>query len=295
MRSGSARSSSASRWRTTGRRRRRTSSRSSGDCSPLPGPSSAGIGPERNAGGRSAGRRSPPTTEGSVEFPPAALTRFAPAPTGYLHLGHVANGLWVWGAGRLAGAEVLLRLRDAGLVYACRCTRMTFATWAREHGGEWTGPGCPGACRAGWLPEDAGTSLRVDLGAGSESFDDLLLGARAGDVAMRGDLTARDREGNWTYAFAVVIDDLRQGVDLVVRGEDLADETPRQVRLAKLLGRDAPPRFLDHPLIRSGGGKKLSKSDGDTGVRDLRAAGWTPGDVRSMAGRLGEVPAAIAS
>ena len=47
-----------------------------------------------------------------MEFPPAALTRFAPAPTGYLHLGHVANALWVWGAGRLAGAEVLLRIED---------------------------------------------------------------------------------------------------------------------------------------------------------------------------------------
>ena len=265
----------------------------------------------------------------------ATRTRLAPAPTGFLHLGHVANALWVWGSARLAGAEVLLRIEDhdrqrsragftdaliedlawlgfvpdagpirqtdpdataayeaalvqltaAGLVYRCGCTRSTFAAWAREHGRSWSGVGCPGACRTVALPGDAATSLRVTLGAGTERFDDLLRGPQSGDPSATGDLVVRDREANWTYGFAVVVDDLRQGIDLVVRGEDILPETLRQIRLAALLGRTTPPRFLHHPLIRKPSGAKLSKTDGDSGVRELRAAGWTALAVRAEAGR----------
>jgi len=276
----------------------------------------------------------------SIAVPRATRTRYAPAPTGFLHLGHVANALWVWGSARLAGAAVLLRIEDhdrqrsreafdaailedlawlgfaadkgpvrqtddeaigaydtalvsllaSGLVYACACSRATFARWAREHGRTWSGMGCPGACRTMALPDDAGTSLRVALGEGTEAFDDVRLGRRTGDVAAHGDLVVRDRERNWSYAFAVVIDDLRQGVDLVVRGEDLLAETANQIRLGRLLGREAPPTWLHHPLIRSAGGVKLSKSDGDTGVHELRDAGWSPAKVRAEAWRLGELP-----
>jgi len=134
------------------------------------------------------------------------------------------------------------------------------------------------------------TSLRAALGDGTERFVDLLAGELDGGVAGTGDLVVRDRGGNWTYGFAVVVDDSRQGVDLVIRGEDLLQDTPRQIRLARLMGRPAPPRFLHHPLIRSAGGAKLSKSDGDTGVRDLRVAGSSPADVRAEAARRGLVP-----
>jgi glutamyl/glutaminyl-tRNA synthetase len=184
----------------------------------------------------------------------------------------------------------LASLADRGLVYACDCTRTTFAAWTREHGRAWSGPGCPGGCRGRPLPGDAATSLRVALGAGEESFDDLRLGPRTGDPSATGDLVARDRAGNWSYGFAVVVDDRRHGIDLVVRGEDLLDETARQIRLGRLLGREVPPRFLHHPLIRKPAGAKLSKSDGDSGVRDLRAAGWPADRVRADAARLAGVP-----
>jgi glutamyl-tRNA synthetase/glutamyl-Q tRNA(Asp) synthetase len=62
-------------------------------------------------------------------------------------------------------------------------------------------------------------------------------------------------------------------VDLVVRGEDLLGSTGRQLRLGRLLGRDRPPMYLHHPLINRPDGSKLSKADGDTGIRELRAAG----------------------
>jgi glutamyl/glutaminyl-tRNA synthetase len=90
--------------------------------------------------------------------------------------------------------------------------------------------------------------------------------------------------------FAVTVDDLRQGVALVIRGEDLIGSTGRQIRLARMLGRSEPPVFLHHPLILKADGAKLSKAAGDTGVRELRAAGATPAEVRREAGRLGRVP-----
>jgi glutamyl/glutaminyl-tRNA synthetase len=75
---------------------------------------------------------------------------------------------------------------------------------------------------------------------------------------------------------AVVVDDDRHGVDLVVRGEDLVPSTGRQIRLSRMLGRERPPVFLHHPLIRQEDGAKLSKSSGDTGVMELRRAGMSP-------------------
>ena len=88
-------------------------------------------------------------------------------------------------------------------------------------------------------------------------------------------MLVRDRHGNWTYQFAVVVDDWLQGVTHVIRGEDLLDSTGRQIQLGRLLGRSQPPAFLHHQLLMKTSTQKLSKSDGDTGVRDLRAKGWT--------------------
>ena len=175
--------------------------------------------------------------------------------------------------------DALERLRARGVVYACDCSRSTFAAWAGANGRTWAGPGCPGNCRERGLGEADELTLRVALGDGSERWDDRCLGPQAGEPSAPGDLAIRDRQGNWTYGFAVVVDDLRQAITFVVRGEDLAVATPAQVRLGRLLGRPEPPVFAHHPLIRRPGGAKLSKTDGDTGVRDLRGAGQTPADV----------------
>ena len=94
-----------------------------------------------------------------------------------------------------------------------------------------------------------------------------------------GDLLVRDRDGHWTYQFAATVDDHVQGVTLVVRGMDLLASTGRQIQLARLLGRAEPPEFLHHALIMKSPGQNLSKSDSDTGIRDLRARGWRPAEV----------------
>lgn len=119
-------------------------------------------------------------------------------------------------------------------------------------------------------------------------FDDLRLGALTQNPAEEtGDVLIRDRQGNWTYQFAVVVDDFDQKVDLVVRGEDLLASTGRQIQMARLIGRETPPGFLHHALIRNPDGQKLSKSNRDTGLWELRAAGWSAGRV------LGHASAAL--
>jgi glutamyl/glutaminyl-tRNA synthetase len=276
-------------------------------------------------------------------LPRGLRTRFAPAPTGYLHLGHVANAIVVWHVARETGGSVVLRIEDhdrqrcrpafetalledlealgfapdepalaalrdgtpseyrqsdglvayatafdeldrRGLAYPCDCTRATFAGWAADHGRPWTGGGCPGDCASRGLDRRAhGIAWRVRLGDGQEAWTDVVLGPQVGPPAAHGDLPVRDRHGNWTYALCVVVDDLRHGIDLVIRGEDLLEATPAQLRLGRLLGRPAPPRFLHHPLIRRPDGRKLSKADGATAVRELLGHGITPDELRRRA------------
>ena len=194
-----------------------------------------------------------------------------------------------------AYAAAVEGLRARGLVYACDCSRTTFAAWAAAHGRRWHGPGCPGDCAArGLSSQAAGVAWRAALGGGEECWTDLVLGPRSGEPSGDGDLPVRDRHGNWTYALCVVVDDLRHGIDLVIRGEDLLDATPAQVRLGRLLGRPAPPHFLHHPLIRRPDGRKLSKADGATGVRELLALGTTAFEVRVNAANAIGLPPGLA-
>jgi glutamyl-tRNA synthetase/glutamyl-Q tRNA(Asp) synthetase len=259
-------------------------------------------------------------------------TRFAPAPTGHLHLGHVVNAICVWGVAEQAEGRVLLRMEDhdrqrsraeyersilddlqwlgfldrgavpvarqservpryesvlaqlqqAGLVYACDCSRRELASdQSPEPGLELR---YPGRCRDRNLEWSPGRGLRVRLEDSVERFEDLLLGHQEQRPQEEcGDLLIRDRLGNWTYQFCVTVDDFDQGVTMVIRGEDLLASTGRQLALARLIGRTDPPLFLHHPLIRRPDGAKLSKSSGDTGVGELRAAGLSPEDVIARA------------
>ena len=134
------------------------------------------------------------------------------------------------------------------------------------------------------MPDDApDAALRAALDGGEETFEDLLLGPQAGDPSAGGDLTLRDRHANWSYPLCVVVDDAQHGVDLVIRGRDLLDATPHQLRLGRLLGREAAPAFLHHPLLRKPSGAKLSKADHDTSIRDLLDGGATPADLLGFA------------
>jgi glutamyl-tRNA synthetase/glutamyl-Q tRNA(Asp) synthetase len=270
------------------------------------------------------------------------VSRFAPAPTGYLHLGHVVNAIYVWGLTRAAAGRVLLRiedhdrlrsraeferailddldwlrfipdhpctgafragpcegrqrdreafyqstletLRQRGLIYACECSRSGIAG-AASAPGQSSELRYPGTCSGRQLPEEPHLGLRARFNRSIERFDDWQHGPREQCPAEQcGDLLLRDRDGNWTYQFAVTVDDYVQGVTLVIRGDDLLSSTGRQLQLARLLGRTHPPAFLHHPLVMKTATQKLSKADRDTSVRDLRAAGWTPEQVIGEAG-----------
>lgn len=274
------------------------------------------------------------------DAPRRPLTRFAPAPTGYLHLGHAASAVWVWGVARALGGRVLLRIEDhdrsrcrpeyerallddlewlglepdlggvaeyragaceyrqgargavyerelrrleaSGLTFGCNCSRRRMREGT---------PDVPhaetrydGRCRNRKLPAGSGVGIRMRMEPGVERFVDLRLGPQEQSPAEQcGDLLARDRLGQWTYQFAVTVDDWLEEVNLVVRGEDLLASTGRQLRLARLLGRTAPIRLLHHPLIHGPSGAKLSKANRDTGLRELRAAGMASGDVLGAA------------
>jgi glutamyl-tRNA synthetase/glutamyl-Q tRNA(Asp) synthetase len=257
------------------------------------------------------------------------ITRFAPAPTGYLHLGHVANALLVW-AERERGARVLLRIEDhdrercrpeyeaallddlewlgfvpdgppvrqrnrdeiyrnaaealraSGLLFGCVCSRRTLGA---DAGANRDTP-YPGTCRSAAHPLADGVGWRVRLPDDEIRFEDRWCGPQVQRPSRQcGDLLIRDRLGNWTYQFAVTVDDHLQSVTDVIRGRDLLESTGRQILLARLLGRLTPPRFAHHPLLMKSSSQKLSKSDGDSGVRELRAAGWTPRQVLAEARR----------
>jgi glutamyl/glutaminyl-tRNA synthetase len=163
----------------------------------------------------------------------------------------------------------LRQLRRAYPVYACACSR-------KDIGGE----RYPNTCRAAGLEERRDRGLRVAIDEGMETFVDGSLGPQHQSPADDcGALLLRDRDGHWTYQLAVPVDDARDGITLVIRGADLLSSTGRQIRLARMLGRSEPPVFLHHPLILKPSGDKLSKASGDTGVRELRAAGASPADV----------------
>jgi glutamyl-tRNA synthetase/glutamyl-Q tRNA(Asp) synthetase len=134
----------------------------------------------------------------------------------------------------------------------------------------------PGTCRHRAVDGKVEKARRVLLAPAPQVFPDLRLGpVEQVPSDQAGDILIRDRHGQWTYQFAVTVDDLEQGVDVVIRGEDLLESTGRQIQLSQLLGRKTPPSFLHHPLVRHADGRKLSKSNQETGIRELRASGWT--------------------
>ena len=186
--------------------------------------------------------------------------------------------------------NALATLAGQGLVYGCTCTRADIDS-APPHLRTPAPPHqerrYPGTCRDRGIPLSDGVGWRLRLDSGIERFNDVMCGPQEQDPsAQGGDLLLRDRLGHWTYQFAVTVDDDLQKITDIIRGIDLLPSTGRQIRLARLLGRTRPPRFRHHPLVMKSPTDKLSKSDGDMGVRDLRAAGWTSGQVRDHATAL---------
>jgi glutamyl-Q tRNA(Asp) synthetase len=207
---------------------------------------------------------------------------------------------WFQSSRDAAYAGALERLRAAGVAYDCGCTRReidaALAAAGRPHRRE-AERVYPGTCRHGLGARPARAVRLLTERDGRPvviGWHDRRLGAQVQDVAHEvGDFVLARADGSWAYQLAVVVDDSAQGVTDIVRGEDLADNTARQILLQRDLGLPTP-RYLHLPLVRGADGAKLSKQNGaeplDTRdpVAALRAAAAVLGLPRIEAGGAAE-------
>ncbi len=287
----------------------------------------------------------------------ALVTRFAPSPTGYLHLGHAFSALTAWQAARREGGRFLLRLEDIdptrcraafaaailddliwlgldwdgpvrvqsahlaeyravldglavrGLVYPCFCTRERIVREAAESAAAPHGPDgaalYPGTCRrlqasARAARVEAGEphALRLDMAQALGVVEKTLYyeeegeGRLACDPARFGDVVLARKDAPASYHLCVTYDDAAQGVTLVTRGADLKPATELHRLLQALMGWPAP-RYAHHPLLTDPAGRRLAKRDHAATLRELRASGMTPAEVRNRltpAGPPGAAP-----
>jgi glutamyl-Q tRNA(Asp) synthetase len=268
-------------------------------------------------------------------------TRFAPSPTGRLHLGHAFSALTAWDMAQAAGGAFLLRiedidtgrcrpefevgiyedlawlgvrwpepvmrqsdragayaaalsrLREAGFLYPCTCTRRDIAAALAAPQEGASAAVYPGTCR-GRQDSPEGAAWRLDLAralavAGPLSFVET--GEEAGEyrvdgttlAAEVGDVVLARRDIGTSYHLAVVVDDAAQGISHVVRGRDLLEATGLHRLLQALLGLPVPV-WHHHRLIRDAAGRRLAKRDDARSIARLREEGLTPADVRGMVG-----------
>jgi len=204
--------------------------------------------------------------------------------------------------------DAIERLSAQGLVYPSFESRTEIASlvawreadspWPRDPDGAPVYPGeaklLSSAARQRLLESGAPYALRLDMAAvcariGELSWTERGRGANGetGEIAARpqawGDVILARKETPTSYHLSVVIDDALQGVTEVVRGEDLFWSTSVHRLLQALLGLPQP-LYRHHRLLLDTTGAKLSKSTGATGLRELRAAGATPADIRRLVG-----------
>lgn len=181
---------------------------------------------------------------------------------------HPDEPVW-WQSNRDAAyAQALRQLTDAAHAYPCACSRKDVAQALAGHGAARERHGelvYPGTCRPanGGLQGRPARAWRLLVETHEPvQWLDARLGLQTQDVAADvGDFVLRRADGLWAYQLAVVVDDAAQGITDVVRGEDLADNTARQIVLQRALGLPTP-RYRHTPLVRDAHGEKLSKQTG---------------------------------
>lgn len=254
--------------------------------------------------------------------------RFAPSPTGELHVGNLRTAILAWLFARSTGRRFLLRVEDLDRVRAgaeraqlreltavgltwdggiirqserlhhyddavtrlraeerlfeCFCTRRDIAEAASA---PHVLPGhYPGTCRNLSAAERAAArrerpaALRLRADVGSYGVRDILHGSCTGPVD---DFVVVRNDGVPAYNLAVVVDDAGQGIDQVVRGDDLLSSAPRQAYLASLLGLPAV-EYAHVPLALNPGGRRLAKRDGAVTLEQLTAKGWSGTALRAL-------------
>lgn len=195
--------------------------------------------------------------------------------------------------------EAIARLDAGELLYPCYCTRAEIRAAASAPHGIPASDRYPGTCRELTAAQRAAReasgrppALRVRSDDIRVTFEDRLLGRCEEKVD---DFVVRRNDGTPAYQLAVVVDDAAQGIGEVVRGADLADSTPRQILLARLLGL-SEPRYAHVPLVIGPDGRRLAKRHGAVTLSDRAALGEGPEQARAWMAhtlglaRVGEIP-----
>jgi glutamyl-tRNA synthetase len=239
-------------------------------------------------------------------------TRFAPSPTGYLHVGGARTALFNWLYARGHGGAFILRIEDTDEARNTAEARQAVFDGMRWLGLDWDegpekggghGPyfqSMRGAVYDAWFEKlvDAGRVYQDD-GAWRFRFerrpvtvDDLVCGRVTidyRDASNTPDMVVKRSDGSYVFHFVNVVDDLEMEITHVIRGEDHLMNTPKHLQLAEAFG-CAAPRYAHIPLILNGDGSKMSKRDAGASVSDYPKQGFLPGAVVNFLALLGWNP-----
>jgi glutamyl-tRNA synthetase len=225
--------------------------------------------------------------------------RFAPSPTGVLHIGGARTALYNWLLARGQGGTFVLRIEDTDrerstpqnveqILEALRWLELDWdegplSQWERR---ERHAEAVERLLESGDAYEDEGAVRFRVPGEGELGFDDAVLGRITTPYSAIKDFVIRRSDGSPLYNLAVSVDDRDMGITHVVRGQDHVSNTPRQLMLLRALGAE-PPAYAHIPLLHGPDGKKLSKRHGAASVQELRDAGYLPEAVRNYVSLLG--------
>ena len=244
--------------------------------------------------------------------PMKVRTRFAPSPTGFLHVGGARTALFNWLFARQAGGTFILRIEDTDEKRNTEEAHQVIYDGLSWLGLDWDegpdkgGPFGPyrqserSAIYATYLAKlEAGGHVYEDGGAirfrsqrKPVVVEDMVCGRIEFDMsnpATHPDMTIRRPDGSWIFHFVNVVDDIEMQLTHVIRGEDHLSNTPKHVELYQALG-ITPPKFAHIPLILNHEGKKLSKRDGGSSVKYFQDLGYTPEAVSNYLCLLGWSP-----
>jgi glutamyl-tRNA synthetase len=225
--------------------------------------------------------------------------RFAPSPTGELHVGGARTALYNWLLARGSGGTFVLRIEDTDrerstpenveqILDALRWLELDWdeGPYSQFERGDRHREAVDRLVAEDHAYEDEGAvRLRVP-DEGETVVEDAIRGAVTFPHGAIDDFVIRRSDGSALYNLAVAVDDLDMGITHVVRGEDHLSNTPRQAMILRALGAE-PPRYAHLPLLHGPDGKKLSKRHGAASVQKLREAGYLPEAVRNYLALLG--------
>lgn len=238
--------------------------------------------------------------------------RFAPSPTGYLHVGGARTALFNWLYARRTGGKFILRIEDTDKARNTEAAMQAIFAGLRWLGMDWDeGPEAGGAHgpyfqsqreaiylryfeklrEGGYLYEDGG-AWRFRFARKKIVMDDLVCGRVEVDMSnaeIHPDMTIRRPDGGWIFHFGNVVDDIEMAITHVIRGEDHLSNTPKHLQLFEALGA-TPPRYGHIPLILNPDGSKMSKRDTGSAVGWYQENGFLPEAVDNFLCLLGWNP-----